>query len=172
MDDGKNSIPEFSSFEEWISVVPTEIKEDALWKVKVYQYALFLGDLCWYDVQKLIEKTNNYSLGDQLYRATGSISANIAEGYSKSSGRDQARFYEYALGSARESRDWYFKVRHIMDKEVYKHRNKFLTMIIKYLLKLIPKQRLSEIGEVNISYGTDVEIKSIENRLINHIPFS
>jgi four helix bundle protein len=50
-------------------------------------------------------------LSDQLYEAVGSVSANLAEGYSRGTGKDRARFYEYALGSARESRDWYFKAR-------------------------------------------------------------
>ncbi|MFQ5594528.1 MAG: four helix bundle protein, partial [Anaerolineae bacterium] len=48
-------------------------------------------------------------LSDQLYRALVSISSNIAEGYSRGTGKGRAQFYEYALGSARESRDWYFK---------------------------------------------------------------
>ncbi|MBC7896698.1 MAG: four helix bundle protein, partial [Cytophagaceae bacterium] len=43
----------------------------------------------------------------QLLRAVDSISANIAEGYSRFSGRERARFYEIALGSAREAREWY-----------------------------------------------------------------
>ncbi|MFN8404533.1 MAG: four helix bundle protein [Anaerolineales bacterium] len=38
------------------------------------------------------------------YEAVGSVGANISEGYSRSSGKDRARFYEYALGPARESR--------------------------------------------------------------------
>ena len=40
-----------------------------------------------------------------------SISANIAEGYSRTSGRERAKFFEYANSSAREARDWLFKVR-------------------------------------------------------------
>ena len=47
-------------------------------------------------------------LADQLYRSLGSIGANLAEGYSRGTGKDRAHFYEYALGSARESRDWYY----------------------------------------------------------------
>jgi len=52
-----------------------------------------------------------------LYRAVGSIKANIAEGYSHRSGKDQARFYEYSLGSARESRGWYYDARHILGEQ-------------------------------------------------------
>jgi len=38
-------------------------------------------------------------LSDQLYRSLGSISANLAEGYSRGTGKDRAHFYEYALSS-------------------------------------------------------------------------
>ena len=64
-----------------------------------------------------------------LYRSVGSVSANIAEGYSRGTGKDRARFYEYALGSARESRDWYFKARHILGNEVVTHRLSLLTEV-------------------------------------------
>jgi four helix bundle protein len=77
--------------------------------------ALFVSDIGWHDVSKLVKDGRTIKLSDQLSRALGSISANIAEGYSRGTGKDRARFYEYALGSARESRDWYYKGRHILD---------------------------------------------------------
>ena len=43
----------------------------------------------------------------QLLRATASVAANIAEGYSRGSPSDRRKFLEYALGSARESIVWY-----------------------------------------------------------------
>jgi four helix bundle protein len=68
-----------------------------------------------------------FGVSDQPYRALGSVSANLAKGYSRGTGRDRARFYEYALGPARESRDWYYKARHILGDEVTEHRLDFLT---------------------------------------------
>jgi four helix bundle protein len=67
---------------------------------------LFLNDLGWRDTARLVRERRTIGLYDQLYRAAESISANLDEGYSRGTGRDRARFYEYALGSARESRDW------------------------------------------------------------------
>ena len=96
------------NYEDWEREVPETITGDVLWKVKVYRLALFVANLGWYDITKLVQDRHTVSLSDQLYRALGSISANIAEGYSRSSNKDRARFYEYALGSARESRDWYY----------------------------------------------------------------
>ncbi|HIE25796.1 TPA: four helix bundle protein, partial [Candidatus Poribacteria bacterium] len=91
-------------YEEWEKSVPEAIRADLLWKVTVYRLALFLADLGWYDVTKLMRDRRTIVLSEQLYEALGSISANIAEGYSCGTGKDRARFYEYALGSARESR--------------------------------------------------------------------
>lgn len=46
-------------------------------------------------------------LHSQLVRAVGSIAANVAEGYSRTGTADRRKFYEYALGSAREAEVWY-----------------------------------------------------------------
>ena len=128
-------------YQEWLETVPEEITGDLLWKMKVYRLALFVADLGWHDVAKLMQDKRTISLSDQLYRALGSISANIAEGYGRRSGKDLARFYEYALGSARESRDWYYKARHILGQSVTSHRLDQLTQIIRLLLVMIPDQR-------------------------------
>ncbi|MGC9349135.1 MAG: four helix bundle protein [Anaerolineae bacterium] len=96
------------NYQEWEESVPDELKRDALWTVEAYRLALFASDLTWRDLQKLATERRTRSLADQLYRAVGSIGANLAEGYSRSTGHDRARFYEYALGSARESREWYY----------------------------------------------------------------
>jgi four helix bundle protein len=94
-------------------------------------------------------------LADQLYRAIGSISANIAEGYSRGTGKDRARFYEYALGSARESRDWYFKGRHILDEAIVQARMEVITEIIRLLLTMVPQQRQYVLQEDGLGYDTD-----------------
>ena len=42
-------------------------------------------------------------LKDQLNRASSSIALNLAEGYGKSTFKDQRRFFHIAMGSLRES---------------------------------------------------------------------
>jgi four helix bundle protein len=79
-------------------------------------------------------------LADQMYRALGSIGSNIGEGCSRGTGRDRARFYEYALGSTREARDWYYKGRHVLGDAVV-HRLNLLTQIARLLLVMVPDQR-------------------------------
>ena len=102
------------NYQEWEAEVPETIKADALWKMAVYRHSLFSCDLGWHDVTRLQQDHRTIGVSDQLYRSLGSISANIAEGYSRGTGKDRARFYEYALGSARESRNWYFVGRQIL----------------------------------------------------------
>ncbi len=139
-------------YSSWEVDVPEELKRDALWRVEAYRLALFLSDIAWQDVLRLAQDRKMRSLSDQLYRAAGSISANIAEGFSMGTGKNRARFYEYALGSARESRDWYFKSRYVLGDEIARHRIDFLTRIIRLLLTMIPHQRQSPIREPEAEY--------------------
>ena len=141
-------------YEEWERLVPETIRADTLWKVEAYRLALFAADLGWYDVTKLMKDRRTLGLSDQLYRSLGSISANLAEGYSRGTGKDRARFYEYSLGSARESRDWYYKGRHLLGKEVTHHRLDLITQIIRLLLTMVPQQRGSYVKEEGKPYET------------------
>jgi four helix bundle protein len=128
-------------YQDWIQSVPATITKDSVWKMEVYRLSLFAADIGWQDVVALTQDRRTLGLADQLSRALGSISANIAEGYSRSSMKDQARFYEYALGSARESRDWYYKARYVLDETTVGNRLELLTRVIRLLLVIIPHQR-------------------------------
>ncbi|GAB4526779.1 MAG: four helix bundle protein [Anaerolineae bacterium] len=145
------------TYEDWLASVPPELTGDPLWRMEVYRIAIMAGDLAWHDVSKLIQDRRTVSLADQLYRAVGSVGANIAEGYSRRSGKDQARFYEYALGSAREARGWYHQARHLLSETVVTHRMRLLTMIIRLLLAIIPAGRGYKITEEQVPYNLDVE---------------
>jgi len=143
------------NYREWQETVPKEIKNDALWTVRAYQLALFVADLGWNDATILMRDKRSYDLSNQLYRALGSIGANIAEGFSRGTGRDRARFYEYALGSARESRGWYHQGRHILGEEVTSQRLGLITEIIRLLLTMIPQQRGRILYEDSSGYQTE-----------------
>ena len=134
--------------------MPETITGDTLWKIRAYRLALFLSDPGWHDVTMLMRDRRTISLSDQLYRALGSIGANLAEGYSRGTGKDRARFYEYSLGSARESRDWYYKGRHILGEPVVQHRLQLLSEVIRLLLTMVPQQRGGILREDSIPYDT------------------
>ena len=151
------AIADIMNYEDWLRSVPTEITGDPLWRVEAYRLAIFVGELGWHDVTKLIRDKRTTELADQLYRALGSISANISEGYSRGGGRDRARFYEYALGSARESRGWVYNGRHVLGQPVAEHRIRLLTQIIRLLLTMVPDQRSATFREESPVYHADNE---------------
>lgn len=152
-----------TTYQEWASTVPTEITADPLLRMEVYRIALFVGEIGWSDVCKLAQDRKMLEVSDQLYRSVGSISANIAEGFSRASKKDQARFYEYSLGSAREAHDWYYKSQHILGNEVVIHRMRLLVSVIRTLLKLVPEFRGRKIAEELTHY----EVYPLESLLEN-----
>ena len=154
-------------FDEWVNSVSKEIQGDAVWRVKAYRIALFLSHLVWEDATVLAKDIRTAKVSAQLMRSVGSIGANIAEGFSRNSRRDQARLYEYALGSAREARHWYYQAQGLLGAEIVEHRWRVLTAIIQLLLTMIPTQRDTHnthtIREVRIPYKllSDDEIHEI-----------
>lgn len=152
-----------TKYEEWLKSIPKAIIDDTLWKIKVYRLSLFLSDNGWNDISALFKDGRTKSISNQLYRAIGSIGSNIAEGYSMGTGKNRARYYEYALGSSREARDWYYKGRHILGKEVIEHRFLVLTEIIKLLLTMVPDQRNYSVNEPTEDYITGIHDAPILN---------
>lgn len=114
---------------------------DPLWRIAVYRLAIQVLDHATDDTSTLLKRGNARSLADQLFRAAGSVGANIAEGYSRSSGSDRVRMFEYALGSARECRVWYRAARHLLSEERVRSQHYSLGRICKLLLTMIPEER-------------------------------
>jgi len=165
------------NFDQWIAAVPPEITGDPLWRVRAYQLALFAADIGWKDVTKLFGDRRTLGLASQLYEALGSVGANISEGYSRGGGRDRVRFYEYALGSARESRTWYFDGRHILGEEVATHRMSLLSEIIRLLLTMVPDQRTQSFHEDDVEYsvsriGSRDGNQESAPELLHNVPFT
>jgi four helix bundle protein len=145
------------NFVEWLKMVPPTLTDDSVWKMEAYGLSLFAADVAWHDVTKLWQDRRALDLAGQLYDAIGSIGANLSEGYSCSSSKDRARFYEYALGSARESRTWYWEGRHVLGDSIANHRLLFLAQIIRLLLTMIPEQRQHSLREESPPYRTASE---------------
>jgi len=152
---GSGWYEEGMTYVSWMESVPKEIKEDTLWRMKVYRLSLFAADLAWPDVTKLIRDKRTIALADQLFRASGAVSSDVAEGYSRKSGKDQARYYEYALGSAREARNWCYEGGHVLGEKVTAHRIGLWTEIIKLLLTIVPEERGYKMQEESPEYVTN-----------------
>ena len=129
------------SFEDWLTTVPEQIRSDPLCDYIAYQKALFLYDLAWFDCERLLKDVRGRAVAAQLIEAASSISANIEEGYSKGFGQDYARYLGIALGSARETRGWYWRGRKLLTPQVLEHRFNLLGEIISLLMTTIPQQR-------------------------------
>ena len=158
------------NYQEWMTTVPDEITQDPLWGLEVYRLALFVADIGWEDVVLLDKNKITRDAADQIHRSLDSISANIAEGYSRSTGKDRARYFEYSLGEAREARDRYFKARRILKQEVVLHRIRLLTQIVKMLNAFVPVQRKHGIREEK---GVYITLSEFENEILHSpIPMS
>jgi four helix bundle protein len=128
---------------EWAEAhVPECIREDPIWRLPAYRFALYLGDLVQREDAPLIQRDyRTRKHVDQLLHAIGSVSANISEGYGSTTGPERAKFYEYAQRSAREARDWIFKVRHALPAAVASSRMALATRIMKILTVAITRER-------------------------------
>ena len=71
---------------------------DPLFRMRAYQIAKDLLQAAWLDAKTLSGDPVTKEISGQLYAAIGSISANIGEGYSRSSGIDRVADFQYALG--------------------------------------------------------------------------
>jgi four helix bundle protein len=71
-------------------------------KLEIWHRAVEYAELL-YNVTKSFPPEERFGLTSQLRRSAVSVSANIAEGSSRSSNADTARFIEIAYGSLLES---------------------------------------------------------------------
>jgi four helix bundle protein len=61
-----------------------------------------------YKTTKEFPKEELYSLTNQIRRSSSSVSANIAEGFGRSSDKDKTHFYHIALGSLLETKNFVY----------------------------------------------------------------
>ncbi len=128
------------SQEEWETTVPPAVSRDLLWKLHVYRAALFLLHGALTDA-KTLRRSRRDAIAAQLVRAAGSVSANIAEGYSRSGPADRVRLLDYALGSARECITWYQASADVLPATTLDARHQLLSRIRGMTLRLITAQR-------------------------------
>ena len=122
------------AFQAWEAQVSPSLRNDLMWKFNAYRVALYMLDLAISDVQLLRARKCFPHQTDQLLRAIGSISANIAEGFGRSSAADRNRFFGIALGSLRESFTWYRAVQVELSAEVVEHRFEQLVELRRLLI--------------------------------------
>jgi len=128
----------------WEVDPPAELFGDPIWRLPAFRIARFMSTVAQHDVALLIRVGAPHGKVSQLERSVPSIAANISEGYSKFSGKERARYYEIALGSARDSREWYHDLRTWLGRTTAEERGMLITRIIKILTVAIPRERAGE----------------------------
>ena len=131
---------------EWETTVPKGTRDDIIWTFHTYRAALFLLHLARDDMRRARAGPGWRTIADQLLRAVASISANIGEGYGRSTPADRARCYDIALGSLRESASWYDAARLHLAPDVVDHRTDQLAELRRMLYGAIRSLRRSPPG--------------------------
>lgn len=101
------TLPDDPALAEWTARQSAATTGDPLWRLDAYRYAAFALSLARDDVRRISRNPVHASVAPQLLSAVASISANLAEGYGRSTIADRVRFMSYALGSVREAGVWY-----------------------------------------------------------------
>jgi len=110
---------------------------DPLERVTAYRLARAMVDEVRRDVEEMRKEVVMREVAGQLLRAAGSVTANIAEGYARGTAADRRKFFEYALGSVRETEAWY----HTAGKEPNADLSARLLSIRRLLLTMIRHAR-------------------------------
>ena len=121
--------------------VSADDSQDPLIRMRVFQLAGELVPECFGDAKAVRAEPITEDLAGQLYSAVCSIEANIAEAYSRSSGKERALRFEYALGSVRESMSWYQSATPVLGETVVRDRRDRLEEMRRILLAVIPRER-------------------------------
>ncbi len=123
------------SFTAWVATRDSSRTGDPLWSVQAYRLASYAIECHNFDRQTNRKFSTATTVG-QLTQAIGSVTANIAEGYSRATLPDQNRSYGYALGSAREAIEWYDSLRFELG-EVADDRQATLIQVRRLLLTML-----------------------------------
>ena len=105
----------------------SQYKDLIFWQ-KAYSVTLSVISLC----KNLPKDKISAVLVNQVVRSSGSVGANIAEGFGRYKGKEYKRFLQVALGSANETEYWLLVI-----KDTYKEFYNEIQVIINQNLEVI-----------------------------------
>jgi four helix bundle protein len=79
-------------------------------ELRIYILTVEIAEEIWEEVVGW-ENLAKWTLGKQLTEAADGIAATMIEGYYRHSSRDQAKFFRYALSSAKETTLWWWRAK-------------------------------------------------------------
>jgi four helix bundle protein len=132
---------DITTYDAWEGTVHERVKAEPIWAFLGYRKALFLYDLAWEDCEKLMRDRRGQAIAQQLIRSVGSVSANIEEGHGRGYGKERDWFFGVSLGSARETKGWYWKSHHLLSAPVLEHRLALLDEIIALTVSELARQK-------------------------------
>jgi four helix bundle protein len=105
----------------------------------VWQKAMDLFEQVVNDVEGFPNKRAARVIEDQVLRSTGSISANIAEGYGRKKGKEFEHYLYISRGSTNETIDWYEKLKRLryVSGEIFLQRESLCLELRAMLSKMI-----------------------------------
>jgi four helix bundle protein len=103
--------------------------------------------VCGKDCETLLKHPLGKAVARQLIRSVGSISANIEEGYGRGYGKDRLYFLRIVIGSARESKGWYYRVKELLLPDVIDHRLNLVGQVIALLVTELNKSTNRQISK-------------------------
>src|SRR5688572_12555972 len=121
--------------------VTVDDSHDPLNRMRAHQIAATIIEVAFADATRLTAEIITVEIAPQLYASICGIEANIGEACSRSSGKDRALKFEYALGEVRESMSWYKGAKPVLGEEITKDRRNRLEEIRRLLLAIIPRER-------------------------------
>lgn len=103
-----------------------------------YQNARELNRMVW-NASKRWDRNILSTIGNQLIRASDSISANLAEGWNRYSKKDKINFYIIARSSAAETSDWLNKAfeRNLINRDEWTKMEQLIEILPKEINGLI-----------------------------------
>jgi hypothetical protein len=110
---------------------------DRVEELEVHRLAMELWELFWQDSEILMKDQRGRELVRQMVRSIGSIAANIEEGYGRGFGKEYPQYLRTSRGSARESKGWYQRARHLLPNDIVTKRSELLDKLIAKLSRMI-----------------------------------
>ena len=127
--------------EEWEAGVHERVKREPVWEFFGYRKALFFYELVWRDCEKLMRDSRGRAVAEQLIRSAGSVSANVEEGHGRGYGKQRNWFLTVSIGSARESKGWYWRAKHLRASKVLNLRLALADEVIALFVTELSRQR-------------------------------